>query len=372
MTIQFCKRCVMPNTRPGIVFDDQNICSACRNYERRKTIDWDKRFRELEYLCDKYRGSNGNSYDCAIAISGGKDSHYQVYVMKELMKMHPLLLTVNPDTWTQTGRKNINNISMSFGCDIISLDLNKRTSKILALKSFRELGMAHWYYDAAIYAFPLRMAINLGIKLLVYGENVSYEYGGPQQNEETYSAKKQIENDVVKPIDICKWCDNDVSEKDFIQTKYPSYQEIENAGLEPIYLSYFVPWSSLHNYEVAQRYGFCHIGHEWSREGFLDTYTQIDSAGYLLSQWLKYPKFGHASVTEAASRMIRYGLMSREEAVKVVNKKDHILDQRIVEDFISFTGISYKEFWSIVDKWYNQDLFEKGRDGIWKKKFCLK
>ena len=49
------------------------------NYEKsRKQSDWDKRFgSELEKLCDKYRGSNGNSYDCAIAVSGGKDSHMQ-------------------------------------------------------------------------------------------------------------------------------------------------------------------------------------------------------------------------------------------------------------------------------------------------------
>ena len=81
----------MPDTRPNIKFFD-GICTACINFEKQNTTDWKKRFDELTALCDKYRGCNGNGYDCAIAVSGGKDSHFQVYYMKEVMKMNPLLL----------------------------------------------------------------------------------------------------------------------------------------------------------------------------------------------------------------------------------------------------------------------------------------
>lgn len=83
--MQYCKRCVMPSTRPGIKFNEQGICSACQSYEKRKDVDWEKRHQELVALCDRYRGMNGpGGYDCAIAVSGGKDSHFQVYYMKEV------------------------------------------------------------------------------------------------------------------------------------------------------------------------------------------------------------------------------------------------------------------------------------------------
>ena len=49
--IKYCKKCVMPNSRPGIVFGSNGVCSACQTYEKRKTIDWDKRYKELEALC---------------------------------------------------------------------------------------------------------------------------------------------------------------------------------------------------------------------------------------------------------------------------------------------------------------------------------
>ena len=135
-----------------------------------------------------------------IAVSGGKDSHFQVYVMKELMKMNPLLVTVNGFSWTQTGLQNFNNISDAFGCDVISLNLNRKAFRIMSRKALAQLGSPSWYYDAAIYSFPYKMAIKFGLKLLIYGENVSYEYGG-HQREETPSALKQFENDVVRHFD---------------------------------------------------------------------------------------------------------------------------------------------------------------------------
>ncbi len=368
--IRFCKKCVMPNTRPGIKFDENGVCEACNNYEKKALINWDERFRELEALCSKYRGCNGNGYDCAIAVSGGKDSTFQVYVIKELMNMNPLLISVDNWSWTNTGLMNKANISESFGCDILTLTLNKKVGKKMMLKALKKLGSPTWYIDAAIYAVPVRISINMGLKLLVYGENVSYEYGG-YQKEETYSAKEQFKNDVVKRINWNEWLDDDITMKDLNIIKQPTLDEVNEAGLEPIYLSYFVKWDTLHNYEVAKRHGFRHMEHEWVREGTIENYNQIDSPAYLINQWFKYPKYGHSSTTEMASRYIRAGIMTREEAIKLVNERDHKLDQRVLDDFCNFVGITVKEFWQIADKWYNRDLFEQDRFGVWHKNFRL-
>ncbi len=369
--MKFCKKCVMPDTRPGITFNKDGVCIACQHYEARKDVDWDKRWKELETLCDKYRGCNGDDYDCAIAVSGGKDSHFQVHVMKNLMKMNPVLLSVGCYSWTKAGLKNIANISETFGCDILSFAPNRKAAKALMKKAFIKQGSPTWGIDAAIYAFPYKMAMKLGLKLLVYGENVNYEYGG-LQDKETPSAKHQFENDVVKKIDFSEWIGEGVTVKDLECLKPASLEEIEKAGLEPIYLSYYVPWDSHRNYEVAKMHGFRHLGHEWVREGTLEQYNQIDSLGYLINQWFKYPKFGHASATEMASRWIRSKKMTREEAIPLVKKYDKHLDQGVLDNFLEFIGMTSEEFWKIADKWYNPELFEKTRFGIWKEKFDLK
>ena len=366
--MQYCTKCLMPDTRPGLTFTSDGICSGCVNFVKQSKTDWDKRFKELQDLCDKYRGCNGKGYDCAIAASGGKDSHFQTYIMKEVMGMNPLLLSVGMLEWTETGRKNFDNISEAFSCDIISFDPNRKVSKIMYKKAFEKLGSPTWYVDALVYTFPVKMAMKLGIKLLVYGEDVNFTYGG-KFDQETPSALLQFQNDVVKPAWDIWFDDGQISEQELESTKFSPIEEIKNSGLEPIYLSYFVPWNSVHNYDVAKRWGFKHLDHEYQREGWIINYDQVDSISYLLNPYMKYPKFGHSITTDYASRLIRYGLKTREEMIPIVEEKDGELDQGIIDGFCKFTNISHEEFWKIMDKWYNPKLFKRDRDGIWHPKF---
>ena len=46
--MRYCKKCVMPDTRPGITFDEEGVCCACRAYEKKQSTDWDQRFEELK------------------------------------------------------------------------------------------------------------------------------------------------------------------------------------------------------------------------------------------------------------------------------------------------------------------------------------
>ena len=265
----------MPDTRPGIKFGSNGVCAACTNYAKQKTTNWEQRFDELKTICDKYRGCNGKSYDCAIAVSGGKDSHFQTYIMKEVLKMNPLLLSVGNIDWTETGRRNLENLSDAFGCDIITFQPNRRVARIMFKKALEKIGSPSWYLDALIYAFPVSMTMKMGIKLLVYGEDINYTYGG-KQGVEKPSAINQVENDVVKPV-WDEWLDDEITEKDLASTRVPSAEECNTYGLEAIYLSYFVPWNSVHNYEIAKQWGFQNLSNEYEREGSIDNYDQIDS-----------------------------------------------------------------------------------------------
>ena len=366
--VKYCKKCLMPDTRPGLKFDGNGICYACIHYEEQKKTDWTERWHELELLCDKYRGCNGNEYDCAIAVSGGKDSHFQTHIIKDKLKMNPLLLSIGNFEWTDTGRKNLDNLSDAFGCDTILLQPNRKLGRIMLKKAFEEIGSPSWYPDALIYSFPLRMCMKLGIKLLIYGEDINYIYGG-EYDKETPSAILQPKNDVVKPVWQDWFKDKQVDEKELEMAKQPDLEEVKASGLEPVYLSYFVPWNSHHNFEVATQFGFQHLGNEYERKGSIDNYDQIDSLSYLLNPYLKYPKYGHSVATDNASRLIRYGIKTRDEMIPIVEEKDGKLDEGIVEKFREFTGMSEKEFYEILDKWYNPGLFEKDSNGVWHPKF---
>lgn len=361
--MKYCKKCVMPDTRPGITFNEEGVCCACINHERKKDTDYAARLKELEELCNKYRGMNGTAYDCAIAVSGGKDSHFQVYFMKEVMKMNPILFSVEDNfSMTEAGKHNIRNISEEFGCPIISIKPNIKLQKKIMRKTFEKYGKPTWLLDRLIYTYPLLMALKFNTPLLVYGENVSYEYGGTDA-EETYSAREILKNGVASDIPMSELLDEDITEQDLCMTIAPSVEELNK--LEPIYLSYFVEWNSYKNYIFAKQRGFHDLQGEWDRTMMAENYDQVDSAPYLIHPWMKYPKFGHACATDYAARFVRYGMLTRKEAAEIVKKRDHALDPRCVREFCEFCGYKESEFWGIIDKFYNRDLFEKDEFGEW-------
>jgi N-acetyl sugar amidotransferase len=309
-------------------------------------VDWNERHQEFIELCAKHRNAVKSShYDCIIPVSGGKDSTYQVKVMKEDMGMNPLLVNVSNFDWTDVGKANYENMLKTFDCECLSLDLSPETAKKMFRYSFEEYGSPTWYWDRAVYTYPLWVAKCFGIPLIVYGENVSYEYGGPF-SEDTPSAALQVVNQVA----------NSYADKDFDMAGVPKSRRFfmglppDVEGLEPVYLSYYLPWSGSRNRAVAEAYGFKGLSSWEYRDGYIEQYDQIDAVGYLVHCWMKYPKFGHARATDVASSWIREGIIDRSRAMELVKEHDHKLDGRVMHAFCDFCGYTIDEFWSIVHK----------------------
>ena len=362
----YCKKCVMPNTRPGLKFNEEGVCFACLNQEKKNHIDWEKRYRELIALCDKYRNKEGEGYDCLIAVSGGKDSHFQTHVMKEQMNMTPLLVSVDDNfTMTEPGRSNIRNISDEFGCDLLVLHPNRKAYRHITRKLFENYLRPNWYFDRLIYTYPIQMAIKHGIRLIVYGEDVGYEHSGLTESE-TYSAKEQISNGVAPEIPMEELLDENICVNDLKMAYDLSVEHIDK--IDPIYLGYFFKWSSTATYDFAKKRGFKDLSGYWHRSHCIEDFTQVDSFGYHVHSWLKYPKYGQGIATDHACRYIGYGDITREEAIKLVKERDHNLDSKAIQDFLDFTGYSATEFYEIIDRWYNTDIFYKDEYGVWKLK----
>ena len=369
-SMKYCKKCVMPDTRPGITFNNDGVCSACQQIERRKLIDWNVRWKEFEELCEKYRGMNGSGYDCAIAVSGGKDSHYQVDLLFNFMVLNTFVFYVEDNfPMTDAGKHNIKNLSEEYGCNIISIKPNVKAQKKLMRYMFEKYGKPTWYIDRLIYTYPLIMSAKFNTPLLVYGENVSYEYGGANAVE-SYSARQQISNGVASDIDENELVNQaGITIQDLEFTRAPEKSILDK--LDPIYISYFQPWNSFTNYEHARKHGFHDLTHEWVRSHHIENFDQVDSRAYLVHSWMKYPKFGHAFATDYAARMVRYGMISRDEAIQLVKRHDHALDPLCVRDFCDFCGYTETEFWKIVDHLYNKDIFEKDLYGRWVLKYPI-
>lgn len=354
-----CKLCGFPDTRPGLIFEN-GICLACINFAKRKEIDWKERERELAAICDKYRGHK--PYDCLIPVSGGKDSHRLVHIMKEEMGMNPLLVTVSDSfTHTQAGLHNIRNLITRYNCNhwqyTISHDLFIRATRA----AFEGTGEAMKFVEYAIYTVPFMLAQKLGIGLLVFGENSAYEYGSEKEDLPD-AGNRHIKAMSRKIIDEAGWW----YEKDIpwheLHSILPEFNfistEIRFTYPQMIYMSRYRPWSSVVNLEVAKANGFKTLDdfknpdgtREWDRKGSFEFFEQIDSIGYWTHLQMKILKFGFGRTTDLACRRLREGLISKEECDMLITEHDHVFDPQGIDDFCRVMNYTAKEFWEIANK----------------------
>ena len=108
--MRICNRCIQPDTRPGIYFDDQGICGACIWEEKKKEINWKSREKELRDIAEWAKKTTKSNYDCAIGVSGGKDSTKQALTARDLLGLRCLLVNSEPEGITELGRYNIENL----------------------------------------------------------------------------------------------------------------------------------------------------------------------------------------------------------------------------------------------------------------------
>ncbi len=90
--MRYCTRCIYPETQDTLMFDEDGVCSVCRQIEYRdEKIDWVARRKELDALLERYRGQG--QYDCIVPFSGGKDSTFTLYKLVHDFKLKPLVVS---------------------------------------------------------------------------------------------------------------------------------------------------------------------------------------------------------------------------------------------------------------------------------------
>ena len=110
---KYCKKCVVSNQRPRIVFDEEGVCGACRWWEEKEhTVDWNMRQKKFKALLEKHRSRDG-SFDVLVPSSGGKDSGSVAHKLKYEYGMHPLSVTWSPLLYTDIGFQNLQNMISS-------------------------------------------------------------------------------------------------------------------------------------------------------------------------------------------------------------------------------------------------------------------
>ena len=375
MKMRYCKRCLQPDTRPGIVFDDEQVCFACRYEESKASIDWEQRHAELQAFADEAKAEakkRGNTYDCIIGVSGGKDSTFQAVYAKEKLGLNPLLINCMPDEITEIGRKNIENLN-NLGFDIISIRPNPIVAKKLARKSFFERGNIIAASEYCLWASSYIMAVKFNIPLIIQGENAALTLGAAKNQETTGNAFSVMQLETIRGASVDSFVDlsNNITEKDLFLYKIPTVEEMQAKGIKAIFLQYYTKeWSQVTNADFAIARGLTGRSDDLHDLGRYRRYTALDSDLQIPNQMIKYLKFGFGYATDEICYDIREGRFSREDGKWYVNEYDGLCGEKYIDAACKYLSITKEEFWEVVDKYVNRDLFEKV-DGKWKPKFTV-
>lgn len=368
LKVKYCKKCTISNQRPRITFDDEGICSACRYAEyKHNTIDWEKREKELEDLCQRFRREDGY-YDVIVPSSGGKDSSLIAHKLKYKYGMNPLTVTWAPHIYTDIGWKNLSAAIHVGGLDNILGTPNGIIHRKLTKLSFDILGDPFQPFIYGATNFPLQIAVRYKIPLLMYGENGEVEYGGDMKNANVPT--RDYREDHVKhyfsgipPEDLTKY---GINKKDLVSYLSPPIEELEENKTEIHFFGYYKNWTPQENfYYCVENTGF--KANPVRSEGTYSKYASLDDKLDGFHYYLSFIKFGIGRATSDSAHEIRDGHITREEGVRLVKKFDGEFPQNNFKEFLEYCNISEEYFWEVIDSWRSSHLWTK-INGEWKLK----
>ncbi|WP_308008884.1 N-acetyl sugar amidotransferase [uncultured Fusobacterium sp.] len=371
--MKYCKKCLQPNTRPGIKFNEEGICYACLYEEEKKNIDWIAREKELKEIAEWAKKTAKGAYHCVIGVSGGKDSSFQAVYAKERLGLNVLLVNSEPDKITEIGKHNIENL-INQGFDIIKMRPNPKIIKKLVKESFYKYGNPIKPTEYPLWTSAYIIADKFDIPLVIQGENAALTLGVVNSGlGNDGNALNVNEGNTLAGGNASDWMDEDINLNQLYMYQFPDKKRLIDKGIKAIYLQYYVKeWSQVYNADFSIARGlFGRATEDLHDIGRYRRYTALDSDMQIVNQMLKYYKFGFGFATDEACYDIREGRLSREEAIWLVNEYDGKCGEKYIKEFCEYIDITLEEFWKVVDKFVNKELFKKDENGKWRPKFKI-
>lgn len=366
--MKYCKLCVQPDTRPGIYFNEKGVCGACIYTQEKKNIDWGKREEEL-YQITKYALVHSTNYDCVVGVSGGKDSLFQAIYARDVLKLNPLLVNCEFSGRTETGDKNIENLRQ-LGFDVMAVHPNPQVINKCVKKDFFQYLNPVKCLEYPLYAVSFIVADKFNIPLIIEGENIALTLGASKTGQSLDGNAFGLDKTVTISSSYKEYLIDGITEQDLYWFHYDK-KALQDKGIKAIFLQYYVKeWGNTANAEFAIKRGLSpRPNHSVAKTGYLNPYGSVDFNLNIVNQTFKYWKFGFGHVTDEVCYDIRDGLMTRKNAIKIVEEFDGDCDIEYLYEFCQSIDISFKQMWETVDKFYNKELFERIDTGEFKPKF---
>ena len=308
-------------------------------HEEKDRLDWRDREARLKNILDGYRGRARGRHDCIVPVSGARDSFFIVHLVRKVYRLNPLLVVYNRHYNSSSGLHNIIRLRTAFGCDIITLTLAPELVKRVMRTTLEQRGSFHWHTLAGHSVFPVQMAVQSRIPLIIWGAHQGLEQVGMYSHldEVEMTRRYRREHDLMGMEAEDLVGRGEAGEPDLRPYFYPSDSALNRAGVRGIYLGNYVRWDSKAQHErMIELYDY----YAGPLARTFDTYNDIDDLHFTgAHDLLKVRKHGYGKSTDDACRELRFGRLTRDEAVAAVRayERGHTTDLASLAHFSGMT-----------------------------------
>lgn len=326
-----CARCILPETFPGIEFDEDGVCNYCQDYAP-VNVFGEEAFGKV---LDRYR-NKGEKYDCVVPISGGRDSSFTLYSIVKKFKMRAVALTVDSGAIMPEGYRNIKSVTEALGVDHVWLkDENhikttQRNTKIkfhgwLKKPSINTIVPVLNAGDKKMNLRIFRYAHENGIPLVLGGNNIGNSTFEQEHFKTGFLGVFPNDRGFYSTVDKFKlsflfgW--------EFMKNPHNYHWSVFREYLGGAFVYFFENLQKPDDVDTLGFYDYVYwsekevvptIRNELGWSGASDTTAtwRVDDSAYPLIDYMYLRLVGFNEFDEHYSKLIREGQVPREEALK--------------------------------------------------------
>jgi N-acetyl sugar amidotransferase len=312
-----CPKCHYPLQHPfGLIVSGQE-CSGCLTHKEKDQIDWDDKASELESIFRRFKKQHSR-YDCVVPVVGDAEDYYTL--SKVLAAgLSPLVVCVNDYFKNDIGWHNLHNLITHFDVDSFVFNPDMRVYKDLVRTSLRKFDHMMLPFLQLHTAFPVHIAYERKIPLVVWGQNQAVEQVGKFSHHDAVQMSRwsRREHDLFN-VEIGCLIGNgaQVGERDLNYYRYPETSLLSRRGVRGLYLSNYLRWDPMAQNQAMTKFGFI-------PEASTATFDMYERAGssvyYHLHDLLKLKRVGYRKVGDHVAREVRHGRLTNDDAQSLLN-----------------------------------------------------
>lgn len=343
-----CKKCLYTKKHPLGLHIQSKICSGCFTHLEKYQINWAER---KEILLDKIQSiikKNKSTYDCVIPYSGDAEDYHVVKLTLDI-GLRPLLVTVNDYFMNDIGWHNAHNLITHFDLDSLGYNPEIQTYKELVRTSLRKYNHPLWPSLALKSSFPVHVAKQKNIPLIIYGQNQAIEQVGKfsHLDEVQSTAWSRVEHDILGlELENFLGSGGHIDPKNHPYYHYPSLKKLGKQKLIGLYLSNYFLWDPLLQNSKTTEYGFI----PQKQSSTFDPYERAgNSIYYNLHDLSKFMRHGYRKISDHVAREIRHSRLTTKEGKEIIS---FYSDQPVyIKDFFDWLDVSDSGYeWFLYNK----------------------